>query len=86
MKFSFKNSLTIIEIIILLINYILNVVLSQVLSDSSDHKIERSHSNSIPSFDDSIYYKINWFPNQFNSQDSNHNQDSDQNDPKVIIF
>jgi hypothetical protein len=56
------------------------------LSDSSDHKIERSHSNSIPSFDDSIYYNINWLGNQFNDQHLDHNQDDDQNDPKVIKF
>lgn len=28
--------------------------------ESAQHKIESSHSNQIKSFDDSIYFRINW--------------------------
>ena len=47
---------------LLMISVYFSNVLIEVMSNSG-HKIESSHSNQIKSFDDSIYFKINWLGN-----------------------
>lgn len=81
MQFYLNKSLKVIEIVLIVIILSLYNVLSEVLSDSLTHKIETSHSNSIPSFDDSIYYTINWL-DAHQHQHSQHQH----NDPKVIAI
>ena len=63
--------------------------LSQVLSqESGQHKIESSHSNQIKSFDDTIYFKINWLSETTPEVDRHIHKfsqylDDRSNDPKV---
>lgn len=58
-----------IIILVILTYYLTNFI--PCLSDDGSHQIEASHSNSIPSFDDSIYYKINWPGKQIEQQQDN---------------
>lgn len=82
MQLSSKKWLKMRQLSELLIIFSLCNVLNEVLSDSMNHKIETSHSNSIPSFDDSIYYTINWLG--INSNDQTLNQDINQNEDKQM--
>ena len=66
MHFNHNFSIRFVANFSLIAIYFVSYVLIEVLSNSvpnSGHKIESSHSNQIKSFDDSIYFKINWLGN-----------------------
>ena len=63
MHFNFESHIKLIPKVLLILIYLTNVLIEVFGAESaanSGHKIESSHSNQIKSFDDSIYFKINW--------------------------